>query len=226
MALIYWNEIVKDYTDDSQKTKTAFKEAIQTYLEKVAGNIYLGDEVIRNHRNSAKKPHWMKFREFRQRAEERMGYVENGWLRHKLPIPNDYEKAKHMFAAQPQSHQLKYAESNQEIGADMDKLETFFEAQHTFDLHDGTYSRVLRTKDKVRHEEKKRKSRDERGTYKSRRYDYPDSRPYRSDRYEDSHRKGREYDRRDHDRRRDDRGPPRQDRDRRPDDKCPRNDQG
>ena len=55
MALTYWNEIIKDIPDDTHKTKTALKATIQIYLEKVAGNIYLGDEVIRNHCHRTKK---------------------------------------------------------------------------------------------------------------------------------------------------------------------------
>ena len=51
--------------------------------------------------------------------EERTGYVENGWLCHKLPLPIAYEKAEQIFAAQPQAHQMKFAETHQEIGDDV-----------------------------------------------------------------------------------------------------------
>ena len=110
ISLNYWQEMIHtDFWTKAGQMKAKFIIALQEYLEEIAGQKNLGDEIIRSQcTGQTTKPHWMTFREFLFRRQEVVGYVTKGWLRHTLDLPNQHDLAEAFFDAQPKAHKDKY----------------------------------------------------------------------------------------------------------------------
>ena len=88
----------------------------------------------------------MRFKEFLNRPVQILDYVKQGYLCHRMELPNNIELCKQVFLAQPKAHRVKYAEKHRIVETDMLKLQEFFEGCHDADVQTSTYAKIVEGK--------------------------------------------------------------------------------
>lgn len=143
-ALVKWKDVLSTkHMPVADRTELTFVEALCDYLEAVANQKNLGDCLIRQKR-SLKKPVWLDFDEYTAIRQKWETYLDEGLVRTTLSRATDHEKCEEVFVQQPKAHQGKYAEKNDEVESDLDKLKIFFNGCMTADKNDGTYAKIVK----------------------------------------------------------------------------------
>ena len=138
-----WDEVVRNFPENERSADT-LKEAIRSYLERVANIKKLGDVLIRQ-LCLRSKPAEMKFDDYLARRQEWMRHIDGGYLNKELAMPTQQELVEQIFEQQPKSHQRKYAAEHEEVETDIHQLQVFFNGCHAADRSDGTFAKVLKS---------------------------------------------------------------------------------
>ena len=134
---------MRDFPEEQRSSET-LKEAIRSYLERVANIKNLGDVLIRQLRLRS-KPAATKVDNYVARRQEWMRHIDGGYLNKGLAIPPQQELVEQIFEHQPKSHQRKYAAEHEEVETDLHQLQVFFNGCHAADRSDGTFAKVLKS---------------------------------------------------------------------------------
>ena len=92
-ALTKWEIVKANYPTDADKMSACFTEAIQFYLERVAGVKYLGDFIIRILRTN-KKPVLVLIKDYIARRNKLDRHLVGPYLRHNLALLTLHKKTK------------------------------------------------------------------------------------------------------------------------------------
>ena len=123
------------------RTPETFKECQADYLEEVAKQKKLGNGVIRMLR-MGKKPAGMPYTSCEDRRDELKRHLDSGLLRYTSSRATNEEDFEQLFDAQPLAHQNKWAEKEEEVGTDAEKLRTHFKGCHQSDVAEGPVREV------------------------------------------------------------------------------------
>jgi hypothetical protein len=87
----------------------------------------------------------MTFNDFLYPRETILGYVKDGYLRHTLDLPNNAAIAEQLFMChqQPKACKEKHGELHEHADQNPQVLEEFFECQHTQDVVNRTYKKII-----------------------------------------------------------------------------------
>ena len=140
-ALTKWGIAKAGYPTNAEKTLADFTEAIQFYLEIVAGVKYLGNFIISILRTK-KKPALVLIEDYLAWRNKIKRHIGGPYLFHNLALPTLHEKAEQIYDHQPKQHRAKYAETNEEVETHEAFLKTF-EGCHTANVDIGEYEKVV-----------------------------------------------------------------------------------